>query len=323
MKEERVMKVSRLKFYGILVVTGLACAVAQAASLGSNDLPEGSNWYAHVNLDLIRSTEVGRRLMQETVDEALDDIEEELGVDFANEIEGVTLFGGKLPVEQGAVILHGAISAESQDAVMAKLAEEGANVFATDSNGLTFYTIPEGDGTMTYSEEDGHVEEVSFGQRDELYFSFGSRQTLITHNMDTMQSFLNSGGFLSSLDNVDPGALVVLQADRALVQGGANTSLDMGGPFNSSVLKNLESIALVVSEENGGLNINAELLANSPEVAMSVRNIVEGLVALKALEGSDDDIGAILRSVRFESEGELLRVYIAVAADQIDALSNF
>jgi hypothetical protein len=316
------MKLSRIRFYGALLVTGLACAVAQAASLDSNNLPEGSNWYAHVNMDLIRSTDVGRQLMLETVDEALGDIEDELGVDLGNEVEGVTLFGGTLPVEQGAVILHGAISDGSQDAIMARLAEEETGVFATASGGMTFYTIPEGDGTMRYTEEGDHVEEVSFGHRDELYFSFGTAQTLVTHSMETMQNFLDSGGLLASMDSVDPGAMVVLQADRALMQGGANTSLDMGGPFDSSVLKNLDSVALVVSEDNGGLVINAELLANSPEVAMSVRNVVEGLVALKALEGSDDDMGAILRSVRFESEGEVLRVSIAVAADQIETLGN-
>jgi hypothetical protein len=316
------MKMNRMKVYGVLLLTVLSCAVVQAASLGSNDLPAGVNWYAHVNMDLIRNTEAGRQLMQKTVNEALEDIEEELGVNIGNEIEGITLFGGKLPVNQGAVLLHGAISTESQSAIIAKLDRESTGVFAAESGSMTFYTVPEGDGSMTYTDEDGHVEDVSWGHNDELFFSFGATQTMVTHSMDTMQTFLDSGGMLASLNNVDPVAMVVLQADRALMQGGANTTLEIGDTFDSSIFNNLESVALVVVEENGGVNINAELSANSPEVAMNVRNIVEGLVALKALEGSNDDLGAVLRSIRFESEGDLLRVFIPVAADQIEALSN-
>jgi hypothetical protein len=316
------MKMNRLKTYGVLLITALFCVVVQAASLGNNDLPAGVNWYAHVNMDLIRNTEAGRHLMQKTVDEALEDIEDELGVNIGDEIEGITLFGSKLPVNQGAVLLHGSISAESQSAIMARLDKESTGVFATESGGMTFYSVPEGEGSMSYTDEDGQEEDVSWGHNDELFFSFGATQTMITHSMDIMLTFLDSGGMLASLDSIDPGALVVLQADRALMQGGANTGLEIGDTFDSSVFNNLESVALVVAEENGGLNINAELSANSPEVAMNVRNIVEGLVALKALEGADDDVGAILRSIRFESDGDILRVFIPVAADQVEALSD-
>jgi hypothetical protein len=317
-----MMKLNRMKMFGVLLAATLLCTGAQAASLGSNDLPSGVNWYAHVNMELIHGTDAGRQLMKKTVDEALEDIQDELGVDISSELEGITVFGGKLPVNQGAVLLHGAISSETQSVILDRLNEEQTGVFTTESSGMLYYTIPEGDGSMTYTDEDGHVEEVTWGNRENLYFSFGSRQTMITHSMETMQSFLDSGGLLSSLDSVDPHAMVVLQADRALMQGGANTTLEIGDTFDSSVFQNIESVAVVVSEENGGLNINAELLANSAEVAMNVRNIVEGLVALKALEDSGDDMGAILRNVRFESDGEKLRVFIPVAADQIEALGD-
>ena len=86
----------RIYFYTILI-TGLVCVSAQAADLSNSDIPTGSNWYVHVNLELIQNSEVGRRLMLETVDEALDDIQEELNVDIRDEIQGITVFGGSLP----------------------------------------------------------------------------------------------------------------------------------------------------------------------------------------------------------------------------------
>ena len=68
--------------------------------------------------------------------------------------------------------------------------------------------------------------------------------------------------------------------------------------------------------------IEARLMANSAEVAMSVRNIVEGLVALKALNDSEGVIGDVLRGVRFESDGTTLYMGVPVSAEQIEALKD-
>lgn len=321
------MKWNRIREYGVLLLVGLACAVAQAASLSSTDLPAGSNWYVHVNLDLIRNSEAGRQLMLETLDDAVEEIEEELGVNLIDEVQGVTLFGGKLPshgsrMSEGAVILHGSIGSDSQATVLSALEREGAEVTSSFQGSLAYYTVTEGHGSMTYTDEEGHQEDVSWGDREPLYFSFGATQTLMTHSQQMMQSFLEAGGTLDELESVDPAALVVLQADRALLQGGANTTHEIGGDWDSSVLKNVDSVALLVAEDGGGLQISAELTATSAEVAMSVRNIVEGLVALKALDDSDEMIGDILRGVRFQNDGAILRINVYVAADQIEALQD-
>lgn len=308
-------------------MTGMICAFAQAASVSGSDIPEGSNWYVHVNLDLIQNSEVGRRLMLETVDEALDDIQEELNVDLREEIQGITLFGGILPThgspeKDGSVILHGSLSPETQDALLSALESKGAEVSVLGSGGLSYYMIADDDGTMTYTDEDGQVKDVSWGHREDLYFSFGASQVLVTHNEEMMQTFTSAGGYLGGFEAVDSEALLVLQADRALMQGGANTAVEIGGNWDSSILKNVDAVALVIAEDHGGLQISAQLTASSPEIAMSVRNIVEGLVALKALDQSEGAFGEVLRQVRFESDDSVLHMYVPIAADQIEALSD-
>jgi hypothetical protein len=322
-----MMKWNRIQIFSALLLTGFVCVIAQAASLSRTDIPTGSNWYVHVNLDLIQNSEVGRRFLLDKADEVLNEIQEELNVDIRGEIQGVTLFGGKLPrhgdsENDGAVILHGAISAETQDALLLALERKGADVITEDNAGLAYYMIEDDDGTMTYTDEDGQVKDVTWGHREDLYFSFAATQTMVTQNLEMMQSFLDSGGYLGGFEVADPEALLVLQADRALVQGGANTSTEIGEDWDSSVLKNVDAVALVIAENFGGLQINAQLTANSPEVAMSVRNIVEGLVALKALDESEGALGEILRQVRFESDGSELHLNLPIAADQIEALRN-
>lgn len=321
------MKWNRIQILAALLLTGLVCAIAQAASLSRTDIPSGSNWYIHVNLDLIQNSEVGRRLMLETVDDALDDIEQELSVDIRDEIQGISVFGVKLPVngspvDDGAVILHGAISTPTRAALLSALERKGAEVSTLESAGLAYYRVADGDGSMSYTDSDGQVKNVSWGSREALYFSFGSTQTLITHSEEVMQIFLDAGGLLGGFENGGSETLLVLQADRALMQGGANTSLEIGAEWDSSVLKNVDAVALVIAEDQGGLQISAQLTANSPEIAMSVRNIVEGLVALKALDESEGALGEILRQVRFENDGADLHVNVPVTADQVEALKD-
>lgn len=321
------MNLNRTKVLGFLLSTGLTLSWAQAASITAADLPQGTNWYAHVNLELIENTEAGRTLMLETVDEALGEIEQELDVDIRAELEGVTLFGGELPhhgdhTGDGAIILHGIISEHSRGRVLAALERHGAVVNSTGGGGLTFYTVTDDDGKLSYTDDEGNLRELDWHAPEAVHFSFGPTQTLVTQSLEVMQKFVDAGGYLGGFDSGDPGALLVLQADRALVQGGANTVFESGDDWDSSVLRNVDSVALLIAEDGGGLRISAQLSAASAEVAMSVRNIVEGLVALKALDESDSVAGDILRAVRFENDGNVLRMEVPIAADQVAALKD-
>lgn len=321
------MNWNRIKVLSVLLITGLFGVMVQAGDVSRSDIPAGSNWYVHINLDLIQNSDVGRTLMLETVDEALDDIQGELDVDIRNEIEGITVFGRKLPehgdaAKEGAVIFHGALSLDIQGALLSALERKGAEVTTLNSSGLTYYRIENDGGTMTYTDKDGHAQEVDWGHHEDVYFSFGPSQTLVTQNQDLMQAFMDGGGYLGGFEAVDSEALLVLQADRALMQGGANTSTETGGEWDSSVLKNVDAVALVIAELNGGLQVSAQLTASSPDMAMAVRNIVEGVVALKALDESEGELGQILRQVRFENDGPDLHINVPVTAAQIVALKD-
>lgn len=317
------MKWNKLKSLVLMAVLGSMTVISQAAALTDVDIPSDSNWYVHVNLELIRTSGVGRQFMMETFNEAMDDIEEELGIDVREKIEGVTVFGGQLPgsgdtIKDGAVVLHGVIDDPTRQGLLDKLEAEGAVINEFTESGQDYYTIQK-DGALLDGETSGVELE---GDLEELLFSFGPTQLLVTKSHALMQGFLSAGGYLNGTDQVRSDALLILQADRALLQGGANTSAEIGEDWDSSVLKNVDSVALLVAEEQGGLLINAHLLATSAEVALSVRNIVEGMVALKALSDTETVVGDVLRNVRFENDGAILKMSVVVAADQIEALKE-
>jgi hypothetical protein len=324
--EEPEMKWKFLSVLALFAAGSLALSTAQAGSLAAADLPTDSNWYVHVNLDLVRNSVIGRQFMRETFDEAMDDIEDELGVDVREEFEGVTVFGGSLPdgrnaLSDGAVVLHGMFSEATRSAFLSALKDKGAKYTEAYEAGMTYYIV-ENDEGMSVQTEDGELQEASFDPKEELYFSFGSAQTLITQSPEMMQLFLSGGGYLGGFEQVNDHALLVLQADRALLQGGANTSEDIAGDWDSSVLKNIDAFALVIGEQADGLLLSAQLVADSAEVAMSVRNIVEGMVALKALNEPEGVVGEVLRNVRFENDGPVLGVRVEVTAGQVAALKD-
>lgn len=310
-----------------LLFSMLVMSSVQAASLSNTDIPTDSNWYVHVNLEQIRNSNVGQQFALETFNEAMDDIENELGVPVRGEFEGITIFGGELPahnnaLNDGAVILHGVFSAETRAALLSSLEESGASYSEAYEAGMTYYIVKNDDSKLSYTDEDGAQRDVNLGSDEELYFAFGSIQTLVTQSPEMMQVFLSSGGYLGGFEPVNNDALLVLQADHALLQGGANTSAEMTGDWDSSVLNNVEAVALVVAEQQGGLLLKAQLKANSAEVAMSVRNIVEGMVALKALSEPEGVVGEILRNVLFENDNSILNVSVRISADQITALKD-
>ncbi len=321
------MNRNSFKVICLLLMGVLAVASAQAGSLDNTDIPNDSNWYVHVNLELIRNSSAGRQFALETYNEAMDDIEEELGLAIRDEFEGVTVFGSALPEQQnvlsdGAVILHGIFSDETRQALLSKWAESDATYREEYEAGMTYYIVENDESKLSYTDEGGESQDVTLGRNEELYFAFGGTQTLVTQSPEMMQVFLSGGGHLGGFEQVNNNALVVLQADRALLQGGANTSTEITGDWDSSVLKNVDAVALVIAEQRDGLMFKAQLVANSAEVAMSVRNIVEGMVALKALSETEGVVGEVLRSVRFDNDNSVLNVSLEITADQIAAIKD-
>ena len=319
------MKWNRIRVYSLVLITGLMWQPVKAASLGHDDLPTNSNWYVHINLEQVRDSNVGQHFMLETVNKVMDEIQNELDIDLRKGIEGVTLFGGDLPTHtspgsEGAIVLHGVFSEETKSSWLSVLENEGAEITTANYSGRDYYVLEKGDGNFSYTDDE--TRDLSRGLSKELYFSFGSTQLLATINMATMELFLDGNGYLGDFEQVSSGALLVLGSDRALLQGGANTSDEIAGELDSAVLQNVEAAALVVAEELDGVRIDARLVASSADAAMSVRNIVEGLVALKALSDSEGAIGEVLQGVRFENDGATVHMSVLVSAEQIAALKG-
>jgi hypothetical protein len=297
---------------GLVLVLGV-----NAASLNIGELPEGSNWFVHVNVELMRTSTIGQMMMEESLGEAFREIEKETGVQFTDQIEGLTIFGGHLPPNNGAVVAHGGFSADTQSEMIGAMSKAGTYLEG-DHLGQRYFAINDLDGDN--EKEFGHGSRHDHD--DLLYVAFGDDQTLFSQNLDAVKSFLDAGGYLTGLPIADSSTLLVIEADRAMLQGGVNTRVAQeDGNWDSSILANVDSIAAVLVDDNGAASFHADVRAKSPEIAESVRNIVEGLVALKALDSSDEPaIGALLRSTKIRTDGSDITVDVFIDPELLNEL---
>ena len=201
------MKLRKLRAFGLVLICSLLAMTTQAGSLSDADLPTNSNWYVHINLELIRNSSVGRQFMLQVYNEAMDDIQDELGIDVRETVEGVTMFGGELPgssspINDGAVVLHGVFDADIQAGILSALERQGAKVSEVYESGLTYYMVESEDGVLDYTHEDAEVHGLNLDDQQELYFSFGSTQLLSTQSLELMKGFLSAGGYLSGIEQV-------------------------------------------------------------------------------------------------------------------------
>jgi len=197
----------------ILIISCVAvlASPAMAASLSSGDLPQGAHWYVHINIDLMRNTELGRHLLDESVGEAFADIEDEIGVRFAHRVQGVTVYGGSLPPDSGALVAHGVLGSEIQDELVAAMSK-ATTFFEAQHRGYLYYAVEDVHGNH------GNVEDTSKARDEDLtYVAFGADQTLFSESLELVHAFIDNGGYLVGVDPVDPRTLIVLEADRALV----------------------------------------------------------------------------------------------------------
>ena len=127
-----------------------------------------------------------------------------------------------------------------------------------------------------------------------------------------MQEFLQNNGKIAGGGKRN-GALVVLTAEKTLVQAGMNSDAFGGDAFDSNILRNTEHAALLVAAAADKLAIEAKLTTAEPEMAESMASVVRGLIGLAAFsDDMDEELLAVLRGTRVDTKDNSLSVSIAV-----------
>jgi len=299
-----------LKLLAVLLLLGLP-ALAYADMGG---IPNSAAWYFHADFDAMRKGKASRGVYDWLDAEVFEEIRSEIGIDFGKEAQQLTAFSG---TKDGPVILlDGKISQDTKDKIMAIAATDG-ELQTFKSSGKAYYLFDgDGDGADT-----GSIDIDIESLEKEAYVSFALKnKILITNTQDQMKTLLASNGKIES-DKKDNGSLFVLRAERSLIQAGVNADeMDGDNDWDSNILRNTRHVAVLMADLGDKLGIQAQLLANEPEMANSLASIVRGLISLQAFNDEiDSEVSAVLQSTKVDVSGSTLKLSLSLDPDTVVA----
>lgn len=299
----------------ILLATLLALPNLVQAEFSADDLPAASTWYFHVDFKEMRKTEAGAAIYAWLDDEVFEEIRDEIGVDFDQELDQITAYAaeGAAP----AIMLYGPISQDTKDKLLAAAAAAGKGDFQqAKAGGKLYYSIGGYGDDMAKQNIDLDAFE------DQVYFSFALKDRIIlTPSAEHMQELLASNGrIVGSKSTRD--ALFVLTAKSTLMQAGANAkALGENGDWDSNILQNTKQLALLVADSGGMIALDAQLEATEPEMADSLASIARGLVSLASFSDEvEPEVAAMLRGVKIDVKDSWLKLSMAVDAEAFVSL---
>lgn len=288
------MPVLRLIFFLLLFCVPLTAH----SGVTARDFPGGTVWYAHADLEQMRTADSGKDLYQWVNGEIFIEIHEEIGIDVGKETDRITAFADS---ERGAVVIvEGPVSQESRDKVLA-LAAADMDLNLLKSGGKSYYQF----GEENESAANGDFESFEDGG----FVSFDVKgKVIVTSTEEQMKALLKSGGKVAGMGS-HPNALFVLTADKSLIQAGLRTDeiADDDDDWDSNILRNTEQAALLIADHDGLIAIEAQLVSSEPSMAESLGSIINGLIALQAFNAEmDPEIASLLQNTRIEVEDRTL-----------------
>jgi hypothetical protein len=299
-----------------LVLVGLLLSIPALTMADASDIPGSATWYLHVDLQQMRTAEAGQAVYSWMEDEIFDEVKEEAGVDFGRELDRLTAYSLE---GQGPVFLfEGDISQESKDKVMTFIAAEG-DLKALKSSGKSYYRLTSGEaGSGESNIGNGNIEIDIESLENESWISLDLKnRVLVTSSEEQMKSLLKNGGKIAG-DRSHKGALVVLTAEKALLQAGMNSSAlseedDGDSGWDSNILRNTEQVAFMVAAVANKLAVEAKLITTEPDMAQSLASVVRGLISLVSFDDEmDAEMVAVLQGTKVEAKGNALSISMAI-----------
>lgn len=306
-----------MKFLAVV----LLLAMPVMAHADATDVPGSAVWYLHVDFEAMQADPAGQSLYNWLEDEVLSDIEEDAGFDFGSEVEQLTAYS---LADQGPVIvIEGNISQESKDKILAFVAVSG-DIQPLKSSGKNYYHVQDNDEDeegLSFKSDDITIDIESL--EEEAWLSVAvANKLIVTSSEEQMQQLLASDGKIAGARGHD-GALIVLTAEKTLLQAGMNANLlsdDNDGDWESNILRNAEQIAFILAADENRLVIEAKLVTTEAEMAQSLASVARGLISLVAFnDDMSPDAKALLRSVKIEADGSTLSLSLVIAADLLVA----
>ena len=302
---------------GLLALTAFIPLSANA-DVAAGDLPDGTVWYLHADLDAMRTSEAGSKVYKWFEGEVVVEVKEEVGIDIDKEVDSFTAFANN---DDGTVIIvDGPMTRETQDKLLALAAKQGP-VDPREYKGQTYYFF--GDEDEIDGKQDNPFEDLE----DAVFVSFAVKgKALVAGTARQMQALLDNKGEVFGSGSHD-GALLVLSANKSFVQAGMQTdgltNDDDDDDWESNILRNTEQAALLMADESGQIAVEAQLVSTDPKMAAAIGGIVNGLIALQAFNSElGPEIQSLIRNTKVSVMDNILSISTVIDPDLVVTVLN-
>jgi hypothetical protein len=261
----------------LLVAIGLLfgfAALLRAGPLDQRQVAAEAKWLVHVDLDAAREGKVCKAIFEHGKGKRyLRAIHHVLGLDPSKKIHGMLLYGVQFTYKRGVTIVQVDVDAKRLAAFLKKMPD--------------YKTIRHGKHTLHTWTRKGH------GQTSMTACSHGKVTVLGRNGSDVKAALDVLDGRAAGLAGDSPLAGQAFPdetgAGRVVFQVRAVGLAGPDVPFKSPLVKQSESLVMVVGEREGQAFARARLTAKSDEVARLMLSVIKGRLANEQLEFGDDE----------------------------------
>lgn len=301
----------KLTFFTVI----LLLALVPAARADIDGIPSSATWYFHADFDAMRKGKAGRGVYDWLDAEVFSEIRGETGIDLGKEAQSLTAFSdaGSGPV----ILMDGKISQETKDKVLALAAIDG-ELQTFKASGKAYYFF-DGNGDDEHDGDSGNIDIDIDSLEKEAYVSVALKnKILVTNTQEQMKALLANNGKIAS-EKKDKNTLFVLRAERSLIQAGVKADeLEEEADWDSKILRNTRQVALLMADLGDKLGVEAQLVANEPDMANSLASVVRGLIGLAAFnDDMDSEVVAVLQSTTVDVAGSVLKLSLSLDPDTV------
>jgi hypothetical protein len=292
----------------LAICAACVCAggpLARAASLQRSDVIADPAWLLHLDCDSLRTATVGQYILSEMAKpEAaakLAGFQTIFGFDLRTQLHGVTLYGSDGVPENGVMLVYADFDTDRL-ATLAKASEKYQS--STHKQHVISSWLDQNKPAVN------GVKPRVYAAFQDKRIIFGQREAPVATALDVLDgaapSMAASGAF--------PGLGV--PASGHFVEAAARKMTLPDTAPNAAILKLSKSVLFSLGESQQQLRGAVTLVADSPEVAVQVNAIAQGLVALMKLDTNKPESVAIANALVITQNGAQVAGNLVLPAAQ-------
>ncbi|NLE37323.1 MAG: hypothetical protein GX621_04795 [Pirellulaceae bacterium] len=290
----------------VLFLATVSCLVvsARADQFDPRHVAADTQWVAHLDIDALRSTQAAEQFLKpllasDRAQRELKNIREAIGVDLTEDLHGATVYGSSFEPRRGIVVARVNLIESVFLGFLAKQPDHRTAKYRNHE--LHSWTDPHHKGTLFACVcKPPNDATATSGQILSL--------AVVAHHQADMHKALDvlDGESPNLAESETPLAAEIRAAtgaDKPVATIGVRGLGKADLPLKSPIVRQCETLAVALGEDDGRVVLHARLVADSEAAAADMENVVRGLVALGRLSAeSNEAMRTVLDAVALSVE---------------------